>query len=361
MDDIEERTVERRWRYRGSLFGPLLLIAIGVLFLLSNTGAISGSPWDILLRYWPVFLIVMGLDGLLRGEGLVGAIFILAVGVVFLLSNLGLLALDVWRVVLRLWPLLLVAIGLDILVGRRSRIGGLIGMVILLGVFFAALWFMGAGLPTGRGLASEQIDQPLEGAEQARVDLELGVGNLRLEALQEADSLVSGSLRMRDMDDVRQDYSVQNGAAIYSLEEVGGPNVTIPGRDNDVIWDLGLAQSLPLDLDVSLGVGEMELDLAELQLNSLDVNIGVGDARLTLPASGSFDGNVSGAIGQLVLIVPRGVGLRVHSGAALSSVNIPDDYRKADRVYTSPNYANAESKIELNLSQAIGSLVIQER
>jgi hypothetical protein len=361
MDNIEEKTERRRWRYRGSLFGPLLLIAIGVLFLLSNTGAISGSPWDILLTYWPVILIVMSLDGLLRGEGLVGAVFMLAVGVVFLLSNLGVIALDIWEMVVRLWPLLLVAIGLDILVSRRSRVGGLIGLVILLGIFFAALWFMGAGLFPGRGLASEQINEPLQGVEQARVDLGLAVGALRLEALQEGDSLVAGSLEMRDPDDVRQDYSVQNGTAIYILKDDDGPNVILPGRNNEILWDLALARSIPLDLDVSLGVGELELDLTELQLNSLDVNMGVGEARLTLPESGSFAGKVNGAVGQLVVIVPRGVGLRVHSGTPLGVVDVPDDYRKADRVYTSPDYENAESQIELNLSQAIGSLVIQEQ
>lgn len=45
-----------------SLFGPLLLIAIGVLFLLRNFGVISSNAfWWWFSRYWPVLLIVLGL------------------------------------------------------------------------------------------------------------------------------------------------------------------------------------------------------------------------------------------------------------------------------------------------------------
>jgi hypothetical protein len=40
------------------MFG-LILIALGVLFLLKNLGIISGSVWDI---FWPILLIVLGLE-----------------------------------------------------------------------------------------------------------------------------------------------------------------------------------------------------------------------------------------------------------------------------------------------------------
>lgn len=49
-------------RRQRSLFGPLLLIAIGVLFLLRNFGVISGQAfWWWFGRYWPVLLILLGL------------------------------------------------------------------------------------------------------------------------------------------------------------------------------------------------------------------------------------------------------------------------------------------------------------
>lgn len=48
------------------IFWPLALIAFGVLWLLSNFGVISGANLWALLRFWPVLLIALGLDLILR-------------------------------------------------------------------------------------------------------------------------------------------------------------------------------------------------------------------------------------------------------------------------------------------------------
>jgi DUF4097 and DUF4098 domain-containing protein YvlB len=50
---------------RHSLFGPILLVGIGVLFLLRNMGAIPNLGWWF-ARYWPVLLIVWGVTKLLE-------------------------------------------------------------------------------------------------------------------------------------------------------------------------------------------------------------------------------------------------------------------------------------------------------
>ncbi len=48
------------------IFWPLVLIALGLLWLLSNFGVIAGvNPW-VLLQFWPVLLIAIGLDLILR-------------------------------------------------------------------------------------------------------------------------------------------------------------------------------------------------------------------------------------------------------------------------------------------------------
>ncbi|MDD3531772.1 MAG: DUF5668 domain-containing protein [Candidatus Shapirobacteria bacterium] len=41
---------------------PLILISLGLLFLLNNLGLLSWSAWNILWRFWPIFLILSGLE-----------------------------------------------------------------------------------------------------------------------------------------------------------------------------------------------------------------------------------------------------------------------------------------------------------
>ena len=57
-------------RRRGSLFGPLLLIALGIIFLLNNVNVLQGDVWNTILRLWPLILIVIGLDSLYQRQGL---------------------------------------------------------------------------------------------------------------------------------------------------------------------------------------------------------------------------------------------------------------------------------------------------
>src|SRR5206468_910686 len=47
---------------RRGVFWPLVLIALGLLFLLSNYGFISGVSWLAILNLWPLLLILIGLD-----------------------------------------------------------------------------------------------------------------------------------------------------------------------------------------------------------------------------------------------------------------------------------------------------------
>jgi hypothetical protein len=50
-----------------SNFSALILIVVGVLFLLSNLGMIP-HVWPLLRQWWPVALIVAGIIMLLEGR-----------------------------------------------------------------------------------------------------------------------------------------------------------------------------------------------------------------------------------------------------------------------------------------------------
>src|SRR5512140_2756259 len=126
--DIQTETPHAHPHRRFSIFWPFLLIALGVVLLVQNTGiAPQASGYD-LLRLWPLLLIVGGLDSFWQGHGYVGGMLFIGLGGIFLLNNLGYLpGVSVWDVVLRFWPLLIVAIGLDLIIGRRRVVSPVIG------------------------------------------------------------------------------------------------------------------------------------------------------------------------------------------------------------------------------------------
>jgi hypothetical protein len=134
----------REWRsYRPSLIWPAILITIGVVLLLKNMGVLRGDTWTTILHLWPILLIALGLESLLQKRGLVGPVFWIVLGVVFFLSEMGMANWDSLAIILKFWPLILIALGLDFLLPRRSLWASLLGLIVMLVVFAGALWLTG--------------------------------------------------------------------------------------------------------------------------------------------------------------------------------------------------------------------------
>ena len=139
-DENESRRHHRN--RRPGIFWPLFLVVVGVLVLMNNMRAIPATDWNFILSLWPVLMIVGGLDGLWRGEGIAGSLFWLGVGVIFLLANLGYLPVTVWELLWRFWPVLLIAIGIDIIIGRRASAGAqILSVVLALALLGGLVWF----------------------------------------------------------------------------------------------------------------------------------------------------------------------------------------------------------------------------
>jgi hypothetical protein len=336
------------------------LIALGIIFLLSNLGTLRGNVWDTIVLLWPVILIVIGLDSIYRREGLVGAIFMIGLGAVFLLANFGLIALNVWQLVLRLWPVLLVAIGLDLVIGRRNVWASLAGLVLLLAILAGALWLYGIRLESGQALRSQKVSQPMQGVQSAEIVLENGAGDVYVHALSGSSELIAGQVESGRGRNVYDDLTIQGSQARYQLRETGA-YMTFGERFGEHSWDLGLTTQIPLDIRYSQGAGNTDLDLSGLQISALKVDMGVGQTTVRLPATGNFDVGIDGAIGQIVVVVPEGMAVRIQSNTALANLSVPGGYERSERVYTSPGYESAENRANLTVGMAIGNVSVRKK
>lgn len=103
-----------------SIQGPRLVIGLfvlvlGVLFLLDNLGFYYVED---LWRWWPVGLVAVGLVRLLQSPGRrTSSLGLIIVGALLLLHNLRWLDFDVWE----LWPAFLILVGLSMVWGAIAR------------------------------------------------------------------------------------------------------------------------------------------------------------------------------------------------------------------------------------------------
>jgi hypothetical protein len=115
---MDPESADRSPRLTPRLVFGLAVMALGLMLTLDNLGVLEARRF---LRLWPVVLIAMGLVKLLspgyaRERG--GAFIWLLLGVAFLLSSLGLLDLH------KLWPLVLLVVGGSMVARALSGEGG---------------------------------------------------------------------------------------------------------------------------------------------------------------------------------------------------------------------------------------------
>jgi hypothetical protein len=354
----------RQRRRRGSLFFPILLVVVGVALLLNNLGIISGSAWETLISLWPVLLIVWGLDLIWRGEGLAGAVFLLGLGAVFLLGNFGYLQLNPWYVLITIWPILLVAIGIDILVGRhRTWWTTLLGLFLIVAIMAGALWVAGVGLPGSQVVTGDQVEFSLQGASRAEVKILPSAGTVRLDRLENSDALLVGVVPASTPNQkIVQEFTKSGEVARLTLQSSGAQFFFPTSRQNQSTWNLELTPDVPVHLEVSYGAGDGTIDLSGLRIPDLNFSMGVGMATITLPTEGLVNAKIEGAIGTITILIPAGTAVQLKADTALVARSLPAGYvKQGENSFVSPNYDSAENRVILDVGLAIGTVTIKQQ
>jgi hypothetical protein len=342
---------ERKHHRRRSLFWPILLIVIGVIFLAHNLGIIPGQGWDILVKLWPALLIIAGLDELIRRQGIAWPVLLIGAGTLLLLNNFGPRSYVTWTKIIQLWPLILIAFGIDLIFSSRTWWGISISIVLVLLIVGGAVWWVGfeGSIPSGASYTVEKAFSP--DIQKADIRYQLGAGQLVVGDLSGGDMLTAGNAFPEKPEET---YTEIEGVATYSLE------ADFPAfYPNTTQWEMGLLTSLPLSLQVDNGAGELFLALERLELEMLSVKQGVGDIVIRLPQGVEGEVSIDQAVGRIQILIPEETGVYIQFDKAISQLDVPSGYQRQGDTYTSPGYESAAETIEIYLEQAIGYMVVQ--
>jgi len=285
---------------------------------------------------------------------------LVGLGALLLLENLGLLPVGWWPALLQLWPVLIILIGLDMLIGRRSSSS--VGLIVVLGglvVGGALLWaaVRASQLPGGQ---TQSLVQTRQGAEQLDVRLSFAAGELRLEALGPSEHIMEGEARNGPGESITQDYRVSGGLGRLALRQESSPLLLpfLAARGATALWIVRLTPELPLNLEVSTGAGATTLDLSALDLQRLDLSAGVGQTMVAFPDRAA-EAEVTTGVGGTVLRLPADLAARITVRSGLANVAIPSRFSQDDNVYTSPGFDPASAFLDLDVNAGIGQVTIE--
>jgi len=335
---------------RRSYFGPIFLIAIGLVLLAQNLGFFPGEGWETILKLWPVLLIAAGLDDLFRKEGIAWPILLIGAGAFLLLNNFGPQSWISWTQLLQLWPILLIAFGIDLMFKDQSGWATAVGVVLTIALIGGAIWIASAGFKISAEYVDIRESYSLV-VEDTDIDFSLSLGELILSSESQEGVLIAGSITPS----TKKENLVEAGDRIsYQLE-----NNNPAFYPHSARWELGITDELNLELKVNNGVGEMFLGLEDLNLDSLDINQGVGRLVIRLPKTAAEEVLINQAIGTINIQIPDNVRVIVDAQNGLSRVEFPPDFSLRNGLYSSPGANRTNSELFITVEQAIGYINFQ--
>jgi hypothetical protein len=312
-----------------------------------------------------------------RPPSLFGPLLLIGAGIALLLSNLGYVPWSAWNVLWRLWPLLLIVLGVDILIGRRSAVGAIFSalfLLLLIGGVVALLFFAQdipawintwTDLPQVSEWQVKHVEYPLAGVERSTVRIDWGSSPGTLRALKDSNNLIVGDVAYSG--ELVFEVKERGGEAEVELDQRSagpwrGPIQLLPrGEDR---WDIRLSPRIPLNLDLDSGSGRCSFDLSELDVEALVLDVGSGTIELVLPAR-TFEARIDGGSGGLTIVLPQKVGARVTLDAGSGGFHPAERFRMVsgerddDSVWETRDWQNADQRIEFRIDQGSGRISIR--
>jgi hypothetical protein len=271
------------------------------------------------------------------------------IGIILLLNTTGSLPWSVWLHVLSLWPLLLVAAGLDIIakgldaewlrvVSSLLVIGGLIVGAFVLPVGDTAPGFGWFGT---RGAEFDVVETAGQRVDTGSAVIQGGVGAY---TVSDGDELVQVSGRS-PYGAPAVDATVDGRRAIVSVTGPDSDRVWVPGVRGSSRVDVRLSRSVLWDLEIDTGVVDLNADLSGLAVSSVEARSGVSQVTLTLgdvPAGiEEVPVRVRGGVANFTLRVPRDVPVRIDAEAGLTNLSVDRDIPRIsgeNRVWMTPGF-----------------------
>lgn len=286
-------------------------------------------------------------------------LFLLFLGVTFLLQTLNVLPWGLWSTLWRFWPVLLINAGLGILLRRYNTwLVSILILTLLFGSLGIAIWQYG-GLAVTTIAAPRSYAAPLDGLERGRVQVDLSAGSLTIDSLPAGSPDFAAVASRMETSDLKVDFRSGDGEGVLALSMA-----RIDRRPRGEIergWDILLSRQLPFTLDVRLAVTDSRLDLRELVITELQMKVDLGNYIVEIPAvAGTTRVQIRANLANLEITIPDGVAAKIKINTNLSVLEVDERRfpRKGD-FYVSPDFENALNRVELELDCSLGRVLVK--
>ncbi len=295
-----------------------------------------------------------------RSNIIVGTVLI-CLGLLFLLNTFNLISWQTWNLIIHFWPVIFIIIGLNILF-KRSKLWWLVPLLIII-LFLALIFASSLDMQpfkhhfsdeeySGNYSYSRDLKKDLE---ELQVDINYKAGEL---ILTEADNekLCTANLKYYNLKpDIKYKFQETTSRGHLLIEQQ--EKVKINKLTDGSLWEVDLTRHVPLFINMNTGAGKIDLDISELKVAQLNVNSGVSDLKIRYNNYDTKSVIKSGA-SNIKLYIPSQTAIKITTSAVINNNNFEDAglIKLSNKLYQSKNIGKANHRVSLNISTSASNI-----
>lgn len=321
----------------------------------------------------------------MKSKNLFIGILIVFIGVVALLASLNVFDFH-WSIFWRLWPIILIILGVAILPVNDYMKALFLVLTLGLG---SLLYYHESKHYQGNAVTrffnnhfsqwnwdwdddDDDIDddddadddtfdfdqrfaEPYKDVERASFDIDFGAGDL--EILTPCAELASVHANSNF---VKYSFRSEQGQDKTSLFLTGKGKAKGVNRNNDNDLCVALCQHPVWEVSIDMGAADADLDFSPYKVERLEINGGACDIELKLGDQGvDTQVEISTGVSDIDIRVPESVDCELHVESAITGKDF-FGFEKVERgLWRTPNYGQGEHKIVINLSCAVSDISVE--
>lgn len=288
-----------------------------------------------------------------RGLGL--GVFLLTLGLLWILINTGVVTWSIIDALYVLWPLIIVIIGINIIFRRNGlvRVGA---WIVFLTVLVSYSYFNEDKSPSGNNFVvgdTVSIDRP---AETQSAELKLALGGAKINLDSNTDKLLEASLQ--GMKTRHSSELKNNNSKAYIVFEKNRYTLSDLRFDNNGGNSFHLNRDVAWSLDFDMGAVDGNYDMSGIKVENLDLKLGAANTTLIMGSCNTKLKITAGA-SRIDIELPQNAGIKVKLKGGLNDTNTDGPgWQKQDEWYYSPGYDGKEFKLEADVTMGVGKFTV---
>lgn len=310
----------------------------------------------------------------MKSRNLFIGIIVLFIGVVALLASLNVISFS-WHVALRLWPMLLILLGVSILPINDYVKSGL--LVLLLGVgcllyhneaknhpgWFARSNFSGNYIVNDysdddaddQGPYLQEFSEPFGTYSHATLDVDFGAGSFEIKP--PCAELVTVK---SDSDFVKYSFLVEkdDDEANIHVDGKGSANGLRDKLHNEL--DIAMNDAPIWSVNIETGAADCDFDFSPYKVEELDIEAGVCDMDIRLGNHGCDTKlSLESGVSNIKIEVPASMGCRIYIDSAITSKNFAGFEKTEKGVWQTYDYGSTDNNIVIELDCGVSNIEVE--